>query len=172
MPRRPAAQDWIGTPQQALALLRVELSYLLAAPSMRLLGAELRRHPVHARWLRAIPGAYARKLGVLCAAAPAELRERIKRAFSEVLSPEQAAEMRGVCDGTEYSFEVEVRGAEGFYPADQVILDASGGDGVRRLAYCRRVPADRQGAEELREQIEREAYEAGAELVSVRVRAA
>ncbi|WP_437310044.1 hypothetical protein [Sorangium sp. So ce388] len=172
MPRRPAAQDWIGTPTQALSLLRVELSYLLAAPSMRLLGTELRRHPVHARWLRSIPGSYARRLGVLCAAAPEQSRAAIKRAFSEVLSAEQAAEMRGVADGTEYAFDVEVAGAEGFCPGDQVILDSAGSDGVRRLAYCRRVPADRQGAEELREQIEREAWDAGAESVSVRVRAA
>jgi hypothetical protein len=80
--------------------------------------------------------------------------------------------MRGVADGTEYAFEVTVSGADGFYPADQVILDSAGGDGVRRLAYCRRVPADRQGAEELREQLEREAWDAGAEHVDVRVRAA
>jgi hypothetical protein len=172
MPRRPAAQDWIGTPAQALALLRVELSYLLAAPAMRLLGTELRRHAVHARWLRSIPGSYPRKLGVLCAAAPEGSRRAIKRAFSEVLTQEQAAEMRGVADGTEYAFEVEVHGAPGFYPADQVILDSSGSDGVRRLAYCRKVPADRQGAEELCEQLKREAWDAGAESVSVRVRAA
>jgi hypothetical protein len=80
--------------------------------------------------------------------------------------------MRGVADGTEYAFEVTVSGAEGFYPADHVILDGSDASGVRRLAYCRRVPADRQGAEELRAQIEQEAYEAGAERVDVRVRAA
>ena len=172
MPRRPASSDWPGTPQQALALLRVELSYLLAAPAMRLLGAELRRHPVHAYWLRSIPGSDARKLGVLCAAAPAEKRAAIKAAFSAVLSAVDAATMRGTADGTEYAFEIRVSGAEGFYPADQVILDSAGGDGVRRLAYCRKVPADRQGAEELREAIEREAYEAGAELVSVTVRAA
>lgn len=172
MPRRPAAQDWIGTPASALALLRAELSYLRAAPAARLLGLDLQRHPVHARWLRSIPGDYATRLGVLCAAAPAELRERIKAAFSEVLSAELAATMRGVADGTEYAFEVTVAGAEGLVSRDMVILDSADAEGRRVLAYCRRAPADRQGAEELRERIEREAWDAGAESVSVRVRAA
>ena len=172
MPRRPESADWSGTPEQALALLRVELSYLLAAPLALSTGRRLVRREAHARWLRSIPGSDARKLGVLCAAAPAEKRSAIKAAFSQVLSTADAATTRGVADGTEYAFEVRVSGAEGFYPADEVILDSADGDGVRRLAYCRRVPADRQGAEELAEQIEREAYEAGAELVSVTVRAA
>jgi hypothetical protein len=172
MAKRPASADWSGTPQQALALLRVELSYLLAVPAMLLLGTELKRHPVHARWLRSIPGSDARKLGVLCAAAPAEKRAAVKAAFSQVLSAVDAATMRGVCDGTEYAIEVRVSGADGFYPSDEVILDSSGGDGVRRLAYCRRVPADRQGAEEIRGLIEQEAWEAGADAVQVTVRAA
>ncbi len=172
MAKRPASQDWLGTPDQALALLRVELSYLLAAPSMRLLGTELRRHPVHARWLRAIPGVYARKLGVLCAASPAEKRAAIKEAFSAILPPADAATMRGVADGTEYAFEVSISGAEGLVARDMVILDSADSEGRRVLAYCRRVPADRRGAEDLREQLEREAWEAGAESVSVRVRAA
>jgi hypothetical protein len=172
MPRRPASQDWLGTPEQALKLLRVEYSYLLAAPAARLCGRPICRHIAHVRALRSIPGSYARRLGVLCAAAPAEKRAAIKAAFSELLPAADAATMRGVADGTEYAFEVTVSGADGFYPADQVILDSAGGDGVRRLAYCRRVPADRQGAEELREQLEREAWDAGAEHVDVRVRAA
>ncbi|XXX79204.1 hypothetical protein WMF30_10560 [Sorangium sp. So ce134] len=171
MPRRPASQDWPGSPASALSLLRAELSFLRAVPA-RLSGAAVERTAAHAFWLDRIPGDYARKLGVLCAAAPAELRERVKAAFSEVLSPEDAATMRGVADGTEYAFEVELRGAPGFYPADEVTLDSAGGDGVRRLAYCRRVPADRESAQALREQIEREAYAAGAELVRVTVRAA
>ncbi|WP_438029070.1 hypothetical protein [Sorangium sp. So ce233] len=172
MPRRPAAQDWIGTPTSALALLRAELSYLRAAPAARLLGLDLQRRPAHAYWLRSIPGDHARQLGVLCAASPESSRAAIKDAFSAILPAEQAATMRGVADGTEFAFDVEVAGAPGFYPADEVILDSAGSDGVRRLAYCRRVPADRESAQALRDAIEREAYEAGAESVRVTVRAA
>lgn len=172
MPRRPAAQDWTGTPASALALLRAELSYLRAAPAARLLGLPLRRRPAHAYWLRSIPGDHARQLGVLCAAAPAELRAAIKAAFGEVLSAEEAATMRGVADGTEYAFEVTVAGAEGLVPRDMVILDSADGEGRRVLAYCRLVPTDREGAAALRDAIEREAYEAGAEDVRVTVRAA
>lgn len=169
MAKRPASQDWSGTPESALSLLRAEYSYRVHAPA-RLGGAPLRRRPGHAFWLRSIPGDDARKLGVLCAAAPAELRERIKEAFSEVLSPEQAAEMRGVCDGTEYAFEVTVAGAEGLVARDMVILDSADGEGRRVLAYCRQVPADKEGAAALRDAIEREAYEAGAEQVTVTFR--
>jgi hypothetical protein len=125
MPRRPASADWLGTPEQALKLLRVEYSYLTAAPAARLCGRPISRHIAHVRALRSIPGSYARRLGVLCAAAPESSRRAIKEAFSALLSPADAAEMRGTADGTEYAFEVTVSGAEGFYPADQVILDST-----------------------------------------------
>ncbi|MGK3995056.1 hypothetical protein [Sorangium sp. So ce1024] len=169
MPRRPASADWPGTPASALALLRAEYSYRLHAPA-RVGGAPLRRRAAHAAALRSIPGSYARQLGVLCAAAPAELRAAIKAAFGEVLSAEEAATMRGVADGTEYAFEVTVAGAEGLVPRDMVILDSADGEGRRVLAYCRLVPTDREGAAALRDAIEREAYEAGAEQVTVTFR--
>jgi hypothetical protein len=172
MTKRPASADWLGTTEQALRLLRVEYSFLTAAPAARLCGRPICRHISHVRALRSIPGSYARKLGVLCSAAPAEKRAAIKEAFSAILPAADAATMRGVADGTEYAFEVTVRGANQLVPRDEVILDSSDGSGRRVLAYCRRVPADRQGAEDLREQIEREAWDAGAEHVDVRVRAA
>lgn len=142
-----AAQFWNGTPDQALAILRAEFSYIHAHAAAALGSGSLSRHDWHTRAMRPLPGSYGMKLGVLLAAAPETSRARAAEAFSGVLPVEVSAEMRGVAAGTWYGFVVAVDDRE---PEQREML------------------CDERGAREIAEQAEIAAIAAGA--VDVRVR--
>ncbi|KYG07420.1 hypothetical protein BE21_02480 [Sorangium cellulosum] len=168
-----ASRFWRWSAEQAVALLKLEYSYIVADRASRLTsGVGLVRNEDHARWLKSIPGDYGFQLGVLLAAAPASKRAAIKSGFAQVLSTEQAATMFGVADGTEFIFDVRVVGAACFAPRDPVHLDAADGNGRRVLAFTRRTWADFETAQALKGELEREAIAAGAEDVFVHVMAA
>ena len=142
-----AAKFWNGTPDQALALLRAEYSFIYARAAAHLGGGSVVRTDAHERALRRVPGAYGMQLGILIAAAPVERRTKIAEAFSSVLPVETAAEMRGVAAGTWYGIVAVIDGEP--QPAREILCDE-------------------RGARELAAKAEQDALAAGAADVSVK----